>query len=330
MTEKVWYIEVKGSPKGPYSSAEIKKGLKSGKLTGQTLIYGPGMNKWEPLSWLPEFTDFDKKKTPPNIPKPTFHRDELVHDIDFQILGNEMQFVEVELDPGESVIAEAGSMMYMDNAIEMTTTFGDGAEELGFLDSLVGAGKRLLSGENLFMTIFSHTGQGKQCVAFSAPYPGKIVPMNLAEMGGEIICQKDAFLCAAKGVSIDIVFQKRIGASLFGGEGFIMQKLKGDGLAFVHAGGTIVNRELNAGEVLKVDSGCLVALEPSVDYDIQYVGSVKSAVFGGEGFFYAQLTGPGSVWLQSLPFSRLAGRIHQAAPQTGSGKIGEGSLLGNI
>ncbi|NOX43978.1 MAG: TIGR00266 family protein [Gammaproteobacteria bacterium] len=327
MAEKIWYVEVNGNPKGPYSSAEIKKGLKSGKITEQTLIYGPNMSKWEPISWVPDFTNFDHKKRPPTIPKPTFHRGKLAHEIDFRIRGNEMQYVEVELDPGEAAVAEAGSMMYMDNSIDMETIFGDGTENRGIFDKLVGAGKRLLTGENLFMTVFTNNGDGKQCVAFAAPYPGKIIPMNLAEMGGEITCQKDAFLCAAKGVSIDIVFQKKIGVGLFGGEGFVMQKLKGDGLAFVHAGGTILSRELQAGEILKVDSGCLVAVEPSVHYDIQYVGSVKSALFGGEGFFYAQLTGPGTIWLQSMPFSRLAGRIHEAAPQTGSKKVGEGSVF---
>ena len=241
-----------------------------------------------------------------------------------------MQFVEIELDPGEAAVAEAGSMMYMETEIEMETIFGDGKGDQSLIDSLVGAGKRLITGESLFMTIFSNAGHGKKHVAFAAPYPGKILPFNLAEMGGTIICQKDAFLCAAKGVSIDIAFQKNIGVGLFGGEGFIMQKLHGDGLAFLHAGGTVVSRELQAGESLKVDTGCLVALEPSVTYDIKYVGSVKSAIFGGEGFFFAYLAGPGTVWLQSLPFSRLAGRMHEAAPQTGSKDVGEGSLIGGL
>jgi uncharacterized protein (TIGR00266 family) len=264
------------------------------------------------------------------VPKPTFHRAQLAHEVDFRIVGEEMQFVEIELDPGEAAIAEAGAMMYMSEPIRMDTVFGDGSEQGGLMSKLVGAGKRLLTGESLFMTVFSNEGYGKQHVAFAAPYPGKIIPMNLAELGGRMICQKDAFLCAAKGVAVGIAFQKRIGVGLFGGEGFIMQNLEGDGLVFVHAGGTIVSRELSAGETLKVDSGCLVALEPTVGYDIEFVGGVKSALFGGEGFFFARLRGPGTVWLQSLPFSRLAGRIHAAAPQTGGTRKGEGSLLGGL
>ena len=242
-----------------------------------------------------------------------------------------MQFVEVELDPGESVVAEAGSMMYMGEGIEMETTFGDGsAQQSTMMDKLVGAGKRLLTGESLFMTIFTHKGSGKSRAAFASPYPGKIIPVDLGLHGGALVCQKDAFLCAAKGVSISIAFQKRIGTALFGGEGFIMQKLEGDGLAFVHAGGTIIERELGAGEQLRVDTGCLVALETPVTYDIEFVGGVKSAIFGGEGFFFARLEGPGKVWLQSLPFSRLAGRIWQAAPQAGGKDRGEGSILGKM
>ena len=241
-----------------------------------------------------------------------------------------MQFVEIELDPGESVVAEAGSMMFMGDGIEMQTIFGDGNQQGGFLDKLVGAGKRLLTGESLFMTIFSHTGSGKSRVAFAAPYPGKIIAMDLKELGGKLICQKDAFLCAAKGVTIGIAFQKKIGVGLFGGEGFIMQKLEGDGLAFVHAGGNIVKRELQAGETIRVDTGCIVALDSSVSYDVEFVGGVKSALFGGEGFFFAKVRGPGTVWLQSLPFSRLAGRIWQAAPQAGGKSKGEGSIIGKL
>jgi uncharacterized protein (TIGR00266 family) len=331
MSEKVWYIDVKGEPQGPYSTEALKEAVKAGKITQDTLAYGPNMNKWDPISRIPELSESDSTAPPPvNIPKPMLHREQLAHEIDFRIFGNEMQYLEVELDPGESAIAEAGSMMYMSNTITMETVFGDGDESQGLMDKLVGAGKRLLTGESLFMTVFTNNGQGKQHVAFASPYPGKIIPMNLAEIGGELVCQKDAFLCAAKGVSLDMVFQKKIGVGLFGGEGFIMQKLAGDGLAFVHAGGTVMNRRLEAGEVLKVDSGCLVAIEPSVDFNIEFVGSVKSAFFGGEGFFYAHLTGPGNIWLQSLPFSRLAGRIHESAPQTGSKDRGEGSILGGL
>ena len=253
------------------------------------------------------------------------------HDVDYRIHGDDMQFVEVELDPGESAVAEAGSMMYMTSAIEMETVFGDGShqENRGVLDKLVGAGKRLLTGESLFMTVFTNGGQGKHQVSFAAPYPGKILPMDLKTLGGELICQKDAFLCAAKGVSVGIAFQRRIGVGLFGGEGFILQRLQGDGLAFVHAGGTVHAMELAPGQTLRVDTGCLVALQATVDYDIQMVRGIKSALFGGEGLFFATLTGPGRVWLQSLPFSRLAARIRQSMPMTGSRRE-EGSVLGGI
>jgi len=253
-------------------------------------------------------------------------------EVDFEIFGEEMQYVEIELDPGESVVAEAGSMMYMADGIEMQTVFGDASAKQsgGFMDKLVGAGKRLLTGESLFMTVFTHTAAGKSHIAFAAPYPGKIIPVDLRQVGGTLVCQKDAFLCAAKGVSIGIAFQKKIGVALFGGEGFIMQKLEGDGMVFVHAGGTIVKRELAAGQSLRVDTGCIVALDSSVRYDIKFVGSVKSGIFGGEGFFFATLTGPGTAWLQSLPFSRLAGRVWQSAPQGGGKDKGEGSVLGGL
>ncbi len=254
-----------------------------------------------------------------------------MHIIDYQIHGDDMQFVEIELDPQEAVVAEAGGMMYMDDGIAMQTIFGDGSQQnSGFMGSLLGAGKRLLTGESLFMTVFLNQGAGKRKVAFGAPYPGKIIPVNLRDLGGELIAQKDSFLCAAKGVSIGIAFQKRLGAGLFGGEGFIMQRLTGDGLAFVHAGGTLHERTLAAGEMLRVDTGCIVAFQPSVDYDIQLVGGIKTALFGGEGLFFATLRGPGKIWLQSLPFSRLAGRIVAAAPQTGRGGKGEGSILGGL
>ena len=254
-----------------------------------------------------------------------------MHEIDFQIYGDDMQFVEVELDPQEGVVAEAGGMMYMEDGIEMETIFGDGSQQnSGFLGSLMGAGKRLLTGESLFMTVFYNKAMGKKHVAFGAPYPGKIVPVNLSEIGGELIAQKDSFLCAAKGVSVGIAFNKRIGAGLFGGEGFIMQRLQGDGWAFVHAGGTLMQRDLAPGEVVRVDTGCIVAFQPSVDYDIQYVGKIKSALFGGEGLFFATLRGPGRVWLQSLPLSRLADRIYAAAPKAGGKSRGEGSILGGL
>jgi len=253
-----------------------------------------------------------------------------MHEIDYKIFGDDMQFVEVELDPEEAALAEAGGMMYMDDGIQMETIFGDGSQQKsGLLGSLAGAGKRLLTGESLFMTIFANKSRQKRRVAFGAPYPGKILPIHLAEVGGELITQKESFLAAAKGVSIGIAFQKRLGVGLFGGEGFIMQRLTGDGLAFVHAGGTLYERTLAPGEILRVDTGCIVALSTSVHYDIQFVGNIKSAIFGGEGLFFAILRGPGRIWLQSLPLSRLAGRIIAAAPSTGRGRE-EGSVLGGI
>jgi uncharacterized protein (TIGR00266 family) len=252
--------------------------------------------------------------------------------IDYEIKGSEMQFVEIELDPGEAAIGEAGSLMFMEAGIEMDTVFGDGAKEGaggggGFMGKLLGAGKRLITGESLFTTVYSNQGHRKQRVAFAAPYPGKILPMDLRQLGGMLICQKDAFLCAARGVSLGIHFQQKLSVGFFGGEGFIMQKLEGDGLAFVHAGGAIVRRELQPGETLLIDTGCIVALTPNVNFEIQYVGKIKTALFGGEGLFFAKVTGPGTVWLQSLPFSRLASRIFAAAPQNG-GSQEEGSVLG--
>ncbi len=254
-----------------------------------------------------------------------------MHEVDYKIYGDDMQFVEVELDPDEAAIAEAGGMMYMDDGIEMETLFGDGSENTGgLLGKLVGAGKRILTGESLFMTVFANQGQRKRSVAFGAPYPGKIVPIRLGDVGGSLTAQKDAFLCAAKGVSIGIAFQKKIGAGLFGGEGFVMQKLDGDGVVFLHAGGTLLERTLAAGESIRVDTGCIAAFQPSVSYDVKFVGGIKSALFGGEGLFFATLKGPGRVWIQSLPFSRLADRIYAAAPQTGGKSRGEGSVLGGL
>ena len=255
-----------------------------------------------------------------------------MHEVDYEILGDDLQFVKIELDPQEAVVAEAGGMMYMEDGIAMETIFGDGSAQQaqgGLMGMLVGAGKRLLTGESLFMTVFANQSPGKRKVAFAAPYPGKIIPVHLAELGGEIVCQKDSFLAAAKGVAIGIAFQRRLGVGLFGGEGFIMQSLKGDGLAFLHAGGTIEQRELGPGEVLRVDTGCIVALSKGVHYDIEMVKGVKSWIFGGEGLFFATLRGPGRVWLQSLPLSRLAGRIYAAAPQRG-GRKEEGSILGGL
>ncbi|SCW60409.1 TIGR00266 family protein [Paenibacillus tianmuensis] len=251
------------------------------------------------------------------------------HELDYRIIGSEMQFVEIELDPGETVFAEAGAMMMMDQNIQMETIFGDGSDQnKGFVGKLFGAGKRLLSGESLFMTAFTNRGTGKECVSFASPYPGRILPMDLMELNGKLICQKDAFLCAAKGVSVGIEFQRKLGTGFFGGEGFIMQKIEGDGLAFVHAGGAIHERVLGPGELIRVDTGCLVAMTQDVDYDIEFVKGIKTAIFGGEGLFFATLRGPGRVWIQSLPFSRLADRVTSAA-RTG-GRKEEGSILGGV
>lgn len=252
------------------------------------------------------------------------------HELDYFILGEEMQLVEIELDPQETAVAEAGSFMYMDEGITMETIFGDGSEKEssgGILNKLWGAGKRLLTGESLFMTAYTHHGTGKARVAFASPYPGKIIPIDLSEYNGKIICQKDSFLCAAKGVAIGIEFQRKLGTGLFGGEGFIMQKLEGDGMAFCHAGGHILKRTLKAGEVLRVDTGCIVAYTQEIDYDIQFVGGIKNTLFGGEGVFFATLKGPGDIWLQTLPISRLASRI--LSYSRGSRKE-EGSVLGGL
>lgn len=251
------------------------------------------------------------------------------HEIDYRLMGEEMQCVEIELDPQETVIAESGSFMYMDDHIQMATIFGDGSQSSGggFFDKLIGAGKRLITGESLFMTAFSNVGSDKKRVAFAAPYAGKIIPLDLYELGGKVICQKDAFLCAAKGVSVGIQFQRKLGTGLFGGEGFIMQKLEGDGLCFVHAGGHIMERTLAPGEVLRIDTGCVVAYTKDIDFDVELVKGIKNAIFGGEGLFFAVLRGPGKVWLQTLPVSRLASRILSYG---GSRRKEEGSLLGGL
>ncbi|MHA8067124.1 TIGR00266 family protein [Aquirufa sp. ROCK2-A2] len=253
------------------------------------------------------------------------------HEIDYQIFGEEMQYVEIELDPQEVVIAEAGGFMMMEDGIKMETIFGDGStQQSGFLGSLLNAGKRVLTGESLFMTAFQNQGYGKKKVSFASPYPGKIIPIDLKEYNGKFVCQKDAFLCAAKGVSVGIEFSKKIGRALFGGEGFIMQKIEGDGLAFIHSGGTLAKKTLAPGEVMRIDTGCVVGYTQDVDFDIEFVGGIKNTLFGGEGVFYATLRGPGTVYVQSLPFSRLAGRILANAPNMSGGGKEEGSLLGGL
>ncbi len=250
------------------------------------------------------------------------------HEIDYHIYGEEMQYVEIELDPQETAVAEAGSFMMMDDGIQMETVFGDGSmPNQSLMGKLFSAGKRMLTGESLFMTTYTNIGQGKKRVSFASPYPGKIIPLDLQELGNKVICQKDAFLCAAKGVSIGIEFQKKLGTGLFGGEGFIMEKLEGDGHAFVHAGGHVTKRELQPGELVKIDTGCIVAFTRNVDYDIQFVGGIKNTLFGGEGVFFATLRGPGTVWIQTLPISRLAGRILSYGTYK---RKEEGSILGGI
>lgn len=254
----------------------------------------------------------------------------LCHEIDYKIIGHDMQLVEIELDPGETVIAEAGAMTYMEEGIVFETKMGDGSDaNSGLFGKLLNAGKRAITGESLFMTHFTHTGSGKSHVAFAAPYPGSVIPVDLSTVGGELLCQKDAFLCAALGTKLDIAFTKRLGAGFFGGEGFILEKLSGDGLVFIHAGGTVIEKELH-GETLRVDTGCLVAFQPGIDYDIERAGNLKSMIFGGEGLFMATLKGHGKVWLQSMPFSRMADRILANAPSSGGSSTGEGSVLGGL
>jgi len=334
-----WYMAIGGHQVGPVGQNEIISNLQNGSIDAETLVFTAGMTAWQKVKEVPAFAAFGKDPAAasagagpgaPFAPPPAPGR--RAHDIDFEVHGNEMQFVEVALDPGEGAVAEAGSMMYMTSGIQMETIFGDGSQKQskGVMDALLGAGKRILTGESLFMTVFTNQGQGKQKVAFGAPYPGKIIPMDLRALGGHLVCQKDSFLCAARGVSVGIAFQKKLGVGLFGGEGFIMQKLEGDGLCFVHAGGTIHHFELGAGETMRVDTGCLVALQPSVHYDIQFVGGVKTALFGGEGIFFATLQGPGRVWLQSLPLSRMADRIYAAAPQSKGWRKEEGSILDRV
>jgi uncharacterized protein (TIGR00266 family) len=325
---KEWYVAVSGQSVGPMTVSELSSGFRAGHYNDKTLVFKQGMAGWTAAGQVAEMAPLVSTSGSSPAPPPSGKR---AHEVDYRIVGEEMQFVEVELDPGEGAIAEAGAMMFMTAGIQMNTIFGDGSSSGGgLMDQLLGAGKRVLTGESLFVTEFVNQASAKARVAFAAPYPGKIIACDLSRMGGKLVCQKDAFLCAAKGVAISIAFQRKIGVALFGGEGFIMQSLEGDGFAFLHAGGTIVEKELQAGENLRVDTGCLVALQPSVAYDVQYVGGIKSAIFGGESFFFASLTGPGTVWLQSLPFSRLAGRIHEAAPQTGTGAADEGSVLGGL
>lgn len=320
-----WYLSYEGKQIGPFDAAAAAA---EAQARPNGFAWRAGFAEWVPITQVDELRQGpDTARSAPPPPASRMSADE----IDFRIFGEDMQFVEVELDPGESAVAEAGAMMYKNPSVRMETVFGDGSSAArggGFMDKLVGAGKRLLTGESLFMTVFTNEGGGKATVAFSAPYPGTIIPVTLRNFGGELICQKDSFLCAARGVSVGIFLQRKILTGLFGGEGFIMQRLNGDGLAFLHAGGTVVERELKAGETLHVDTGCVVAMTSSVSMDIEQVGGIKSMLFAGEGLFYARLTGPGSVWVQSLPFSRLAGRMLAAARPGGARD--EGSVLGPL
>ena len=321
-----WYFSYNGAQSGPLDHAAA---VTQAQRDSNGYCWRAGFAEWVPIAHVAELRQSEgTAMAAPPPPRAGMRADE----IDYTIYGEDMQFVEIELDPGESCVAEAGTLMYKEAAITMETVFGDGSQQAsggGFFDKLVGAGKRLITGESLFTTVFTHGGSGKGRAAFAAPYPGTIIPMTLSNFGGMIVCQKDSFLAAAKGVQIGIFFQKKILTGLFGGEGFIMQKLEGDGLVFVHAGGTVVERELKAGETIHVDTGCVVALTSSVHFDVEQVGGVKRILFGGEGLFFARLTGPGHVWLQSLPFSRLAGRMYAAAYQKGGAKD-EGSILGGL
>jgi uncharacterized protein (TIGR00266 family) len=326
-----WWVAVDGKQEGPFATDEVVRKIRAGQIPRTAHVYAQGLAAWEPVTSRGEFaTAFGGAAIPP---PPMMHGTTAVDEIDYEIFGEEMQFVEITLDPREACIAEAGAFMYMDPGIEMETIFGDGSSKGGggLMGMLVSAGKRVLTGESLFMTVFANKGGARQKVAFASPYPGRIVPLDLRQLGGTMLCQKDAFLCAAKGIAVGIAFQRKLGAGFFGGEGFILQKLEGSGLAFVHASGAIVERELAAGETLRLDTGCLVALQPQVSYDIQFVGGVKTALFGGEGLFFATLRGPGKIWMQSLPFSRFASRVFSAMPGNPAGRRqGEGSILGPL
>lgn len=329
---KTWHYATASNEQFQTTETELPALVSNGTITPQTRVWSSGMANWTMAGEAlpPLFGPHNAQ--PPAIlaggPPPMRGRS---HEIDFEIFGDDMQIVEIELDPGETVIAEAGAMNYMEENISFVAKMGDGSNpNEGFMGKLLAVGKRALTGESLFMTHFTNTGAaGKRRVAFAAPFPGKIVALDLSKIGGEITCQKDSFLCAAFGTQVTIAFNKRLGAGFFGGEGFILQKLRGDGRAFVHASGTIIERELK-GETLRVDTGCLVAFSPGIEYDIERAGNLKSMFFGGEGLFLATLRGHGHVWLQSLPFSRLADRILQAAPSAGGRAQGEGSVLGGL
>jgi uncharacterized protein (TIGR00266 family) len=360
MSDKVWYVAVGGQQQGPFSLHELYPRFQSGELRRDTFVFTAGMANWAAAGERAELAAAFSAPAPAYAPPPAQPYSQApaqaygqapqpgyaaqapqagyappaqqAFEIDYEVFGEEMQFVEITLDRGEACVAEAGSFMFMEPGIQMETIFGDGSKPQGggggFMGSLLSGAKRVLTGESLFMTSFTNQAPQRQKVAFASPYPGKIIPVDLRAHGRFLLCQKDAFLCAARGISVGIAFQRKLGAGLFGGEGFILQKLEGDGLAFLHAGGTVVKRTLQAGETLRIDTGCIVAFEQQCNYDIQMVKGVKSAIFGGEGLFFATLTGPGNIWLQSLPFSRLADRILMAAGP--GGRKEEGSVLGGL
>lgn len=340
MSTEWFYIDAAGESKTT-TEDQIPAFIADGPLTARSQVWRRGLPSWitagEAMPNL--FSQSGSAAAPPPLPQATSATSNApgkpvkCHEVDYEIFGDDLQLVEVELDPGETVVAEAGAMNYVEEDIEFETKMGDGSNpNEGLMGKLMNVGKRVLTGESIFMTHFTHRGgQLKRRVAFAAPYPGRIIPVNMADLPNDVLCQKDSFLCAAKGTQISIALQKRLGTGLFGGEGFILQKISGDGMLFLHAGGTIVKRELR-GETLRVDTGCIVAFDAGVNYDIQRAGNLKSMILGGEGLFLATLSGHGTVWLQSLPFSRLADRIFKAAPQRNSGTAttGEGSVLGTL
>jgi len=320
LSKEGWYLAKDGDTVGPVTLDDLR-----GRVQPDTLVYGPEATTWTPARNVPGLvaTTTDAAQPPPP-PVPAGKSDV----IDYEIFGDDIQFVEVTLDPNEMVIAEAGGMLYMTSGIQMSTSMGDPSKQGGgVMDKLMQAGKRAITGESIFLTTFTATSSQREKVAFAAPFPGKIIPMHLDQLGGDLLCQKDSFLAAARGTDVGIAFQKRIGAGLFGGEGFILQRLRGDGIALVHAGGALHQMELAEGETLRLDTGCLVAFQPSIDYDVQFAGNVKTALFGGEGMFLATLKGPGRVWVQSLPFSRFARRL---AGSVNKKDQGEGSVLGGL
>lgn len=333
---KSWHYLDKQNQRKQVIEDELPSLANSGEVSPNTMMWTTGQADWQPASSvLPElFTDQAGATPPPPLPAGTVvgpTPGQRCHEVDYEIFGDDMQIVEVELDPGETVVAEAGAMNYLEQEITFEAKMGDGSEaEGGMMGKLLSVGKRALTGESIFMTHFTHAGpSGKRRAAFAAPFPGKIIPVNLGEIGGQITCQKDSFLCAAHGTKVTIAFNRRLGTGFFGGEGFILQKLMGDGMAFIHAGGTVIKKELK-GETLRVDTGCLVAFGPGITYDIERAGNLKSMFFGGEGLFLATLSGVGTVYLQSLPFSRMADRILAHAPSSGGSSQGEGSVLGGL